>query len=721
MPTADGTLIEAVRSYLGGKEGRQAFFALVRDASQYKALLEALSTPRMRVSDYCEGDAFPDIDRLVADVARSSHDVLLLGVGESVELGCPEALLARLKDLSLSHKVVVACRGARAQLGRLDASDTKFNRRRYVGETCAADFSLIRVAQGIPCPGACEGFRSIIKMLEDGAAGDLLVRSGLPLNTAREIASCYDLLKRRGKTGGVAQGALTEEQWRNYLEDESLEDCGVRSWRSYLKILLTESDDLHPYLGYVASCASTSEAFARLFIEGILGVSLSDPDFGVLYDDRHSLLLQEQVAEEDMAAFVSMARARRGEDAWRYMTDVTQLESAAVIAGIARNGKIPASQELSAVYPDLARYLAHYEFHCQEGAQFSEYFEEYKRQKVLNAVEPAFLEAVNVRARNGERLYNALPARNAVVENLDSDGAFLYWVDALGVEFLGFIQQVAQEMEMDIQVHVARASLPTLTCENKGFYESWGHEKRKIEELDELKHQGIDVGYLEMGAFPIHLSRELEIVRDVLSQAKRKLSAGACRKVVIASDHGASRLAVIHDCENKWAMNEPGEHSGRCCRVSEMDEQPDCAAQENGYWVLANYDRFRGGRKADVEVHGGASFEEVLVPVIELSLSDTKVQLSCLTSEMFTSFKQRAEVKFLSSAPLATPFVRVDDAVTLPARPGTDSGVYAACLNTSLAAGAHEAQVYDGDTLLGVISFTVRKESATDNDEDWFN
>ena len=43
--------------------------------------------------------------------------------------------------------------------------------------------------------------------------------------------------------------------------------------------------------------------------------------------------------------------------------------------------------------------------------------------------------------------------------------------------------------------------------------------------------------------------------------------------------------------------------------------------KENGYWVLANYDRFKGGRPANIEVHGGATLEEVTVPVIEITYS----------------------------------------------------------------------------------------------------
>ena len=75
-------------------------------------------------------------------------------------------------------------------------------------------------------------------------------------------------------------------------------------------------------------------------------------------------------------------------------------------------------------------------------------------------------------------------------------------------------------------------------------------------------------------------------------------------------------------------MNSAGEHSGRCCPINDLDEKPACATEENGWWILANYDRFTGGRLSSVEVHGGATLEEILVPVIEFALPVTNVEVS---------------------------------------------------------------------------------------------
>ena len=103
-------------------------------------------------------------------------------------------------------------------------------------------------------------------------------------------------------------------------------------------------------------------------------------------------------------------------------------------------------------------------------------------------------------------------------------------------------------------------------------------------------------------------------------------------KAIIISDHGASRLAVLHETENIWSMATSGEHSGRCCPVNELNSKPNAAIEENGFWVLANYDRFKGGRKANV-ISG--TFE-VLIALIT-SLPTNPLPFSWMISQAFRS------------------------------------------------------------------------------------
>lgn len=46
--------------------------------------------------------------------------------------------------------------------------------------------------------------------------------------------------------------------------------------------------------------------------------------------------------------------------------------------------------------------------------------------------------------------------------------------------------------------------------------------------------------------------------------------------------------------------------------------------------MLTDYGRFKGSRAANVEVHGGATLEETVVPLIEFTLksgADTEIRL----------------------------------------------------------------------------------------------
>lgn len=53
--------------------------------------------------------------------------------------------------------------------------------------------------------------------------------------------------------------------------------------------------------------------------------------------------------------------------------------------------------------------------------------------------------------------------------------------------------------------------------------------------------------------------------------------------------------------------------------------------EDNGYWVLANYDMFKGGRPGTVEVHGGATLEEVCVPIIEFTRMPENINVEVIT------------------------------------------------------------------------------------------
>ena len=103
--------------------------------------------------------------------------------------------------------------------------------------------------------------------------------------------------------------------------------------------------------------------------------------------------------------------------------------------------------------------------------------------------------------------------------------------------------------------------------------------------------------------------------------------------------------AVINEKENKWEVSEKGIHSGRCCPKTDISEKPQYATEENDFWCLANYDRFKGGRKALVEVHGGATLEEVVVPVITIKKKNNSVNCKLVDNKpIMVSFKKKSRL-----------------------------------------------------------------------------
>ena len=318
-----------------------------------------------------------------------------------------------------------------------------------------------------------------------------------------------------------------------------------------------------------------------------------------------------------------------------------------------------------------------------------------------------------------------LPTRGSLVEQYNDGKNGMIWIDALGVEFLGYIQRICAKIGLKMDVQIGRAVLPTLTSKNKSFYDEWKGPKQQTKRLDDIKHKGEDRINYECdgdGKLPLHIVAELKVIKDALYRAKSLLLQEEVRKVIIASDHGASRLAVINEHQSKHTMSDTtGQHSGRCCPLSETDERPDSATSENGFWVLANYDRFGGGRKASVEVHGGATLEEVIVPVIELTLLDSSITMENLTPTVWSSYNENPVLELFCAANVNKKRLRVGD-VTYEAEKVSNIK-YRFVLDKHKISGPYTAEVLDSDSIIGKISFDIQKRSGEKNskaEDDFF-
>lgn len=739
-------LVNSVKHYLTSTV-KTPFFLFIGDA-QYADIqneLSMLGLDFVPMSRFCrQEDKMPDIDELLtyiqtADVNAKSKKFVITGIGEFLALrGNHEALriLSRLKDFNVGGaKVVLLLRGVASLIAGFQA-DPRFDaRRHYVLNNADCALSLTVAAPSVNL-SAIAGFKALLEELEKGRSKNIIVNTAVNLDnamfTVHKINSVYEAIKYTVKKFTLPVSCGKDEHWAGLLKELNKNSGSLdkifekhrfstnptsdfyhciakgdyNSWL-YFIFLKSKSDVLNnSYLRFALEKTNQYETFVSNILHAIMDVPHTDKRFPLFYSERKTLI--EKFPESDIANFVINSRQVPSESIYM-LTDITRAEREEIIAWLSKHGLI---SQLDSIYPMLVDYLKTYVFKCPDLADLlTNYFESYKRQKLSNTLEHEFLEKVDQLALARE--FNRLPSRNEIIEKIKNDGTFLYWLDALGVEYLGLIEALAHKHNLEMRIYIARAELPTISSINRDFFDAWKGRKEKCDALDETKHKDAGGYNFSTNKLPIHLARELDIIASTIAKAATELTSGHCKHFLIVSDHGASRLAVLRCKEEKYDTDTSGEHSGRCCKFFEPYELP-FAAEENGYLVLADYGRFKGSRAANVEVHGGASLEEVVIPVIELSLKKETITVKLVNKTVTVDFRSGTTITLFINASLKGVSVAINGKY-YPATQ-TDENLYDVHLNDIKKAGDYSANVYEGDNLIGQISINAQGKSGKVND-----
>ena len=739
---------EKVNTYLASSVNTP-FFYFVGD-SRYQNVKEKLTEfglSIVRVSDYCRNDdKLPDIDGLIdhlttADESSNSKKMAVIGLGEYLALrGNNEAasVLSQLKDLNLgTAKAVLLLRGINAQVKGLQ-TDPRFDKRRYsISDKADCDLSITIASPSVDL-SATAGLKALIMRLERGECGNIVVRTAVNLGdaifTVHKISDAYEGIRFTCHSFNLTRLCGNEEQWTALLTElnqnggsfeDVLEQHGFnddlnadfyvrvagldyRNWLYFIALKSKVSTLSNSYLRFVLEITFQFDDFKGNVLNAIIDVLHTDKRFHSFCSERKALVVK--FPESDIADFVINNRKNTAESIYK-LTDNTKTEREEIIAWIARNG-IPS--HLAEIYPALSAYLERYVFKCRNlPTLLTDYFEAYKRQKVSNNLEDGFLANVEDFALN--RKYNRLPTRNEVIDGLNKTDTYLFWLDSLGVEYLAFISELARARGLSLSISIARSELPSITSINRGFFDEWpGNRKEKSDELDDVKHNEAGGYNFENNELPIHLAKELDIIEKVIDKAATELALRHYQRFLIVSDHGASRLAVLRRKEEKYETETKGEHSGRCCKLFEPFDLP-FAAEENGYLVLADYGRFKGSRAANVEVHGGASLEEVVIPVIELTLKNGGINVSLVEPNVTVDFRAGATITLFSNTALKDVSV-ILSGIRYPAIK-IDDNHYKVVLPDIKRAGEYRADIYAGDDLVGKILIMARGKSGKVNDD----
>lgn len=753
-----------VTRYLNNSDDRPRFVNLqnARDLAAFCQHFSVEGNFFRTPADYSAPDEDLRLESLYDELNRLQGKAFLRGFTTQLKLygfNAVERFLQTLAEMtSPIHKLVVICFQC-SEL--LDFHDQRKNQLIYaVDGVPDANPWLCLLGEDFSVPSGsvvASGIQFAALQLEATSTGVAYVRTSkgkrsyphsmIPL---KEQRSFFDALCDIDPSTRELRAAMgTQEQWQQaYQEMQSAGgwhqlfaqklrttsaldlDAVVGNWSRF--------DDYQKWLFFLAlkllgapqnwclqkavTRSETVDDLRRQVYRCLLDEDWRSDDFLQHYQERKSLLdcMSNYDDDAEVLDYIGMTHMH-GIDGIRYLTDATQPERERILEILSHDGNQFSRSELikilEVVYKDLASYLSAYSF---PGCEWlNSYFEEYRYSKVCNYISAPLMELMQKQAI--DRDFFKLPARSSAFNAIDKEGAFLYYIDAMGVEYLGYILCKCKEYDLIAHVTICHAELPTLTFCNKEFFDGFAGQKIKVRELDEIKHHGAEnYDYLQT-KLPLHLIRELEILDDVLRKAKAKLMRNMNSKVLLAADHGGTRMAVIHGKMLNQDYSFHGSHYGRVCTFEEGMPRVPAAAREGDYYVLASYDRFDGGRMPSVEAHGGATLEEAVVPIVELSMRPTNLEIFIMDNVVEYSYKQKPVLTLFSKTPLNNMDILVrgstGDGVRYTAQPSRDGQTFDFVM-PEVRRGTYSVSVYvDGNEVSSGLKFTAKSKAAGFNNK----
>lgn len=718
------------------------------------------------VHDYC-GKGLPQIDALFRDVKKKDCFVVIGLSSYAMLLGKKRAeeLMARLQELSVAgHVIVLLSHMKEIRLSRMQ-QDQHLSYRVLLLEGDPTPLPSIYLAspeENSFGQSVLPNIQALLEKLEQydpvGGETSFAVRTSLHKEVFNEsmysIRSSKGIYKELLRAFPVLKGDLeeswgTKEDWERFaqewkeclswgalaekhfgidahfsaiLEREYEQADTYETWLYWL-LLKVQGASEDAYLSYaLGKSRHWQDLWEHIFLS-LSSLSFQMREFEKYCEGRKRLLEGQAIPATWMSEYQD-AIAQKGRDAIWYLFAGTAWEEKMLFQCLADYDytKEEVMGVLKTHFPDLFAYMKSFTFTMHQKVPerlvplLTKYFDDYKWQKLMNHLTPDFKAQVNTLAEH--RVYNQFPIRSLALSQMKKENTMMYFVDALGVEYLSYISEKCKTYGLLLSIQVVHGELPSITSQNTEFMNPG---VINIKDLDALKHESQTYNY-EKQKIPLHLVAELKAIDDVLQTIRDGLLTKEMKSAIIISDHGATRLAVLNDEEYgaEFIVGESkGQHSGRCCQVEEDPGIP-FAAYENGYAVLANYMRFKGSRKADVEVHGGATLEETLVPLLQISLKPKDPMVEFQPALVQLRKKEVGELLLVTNFDMADPYIIVNGKTY---RGKLDTHRRRAIIPLPDMKRTHDymADIYDGDTLLKEqVAFHVKKEVAKDNLGDIF-
>lgn len=689
--------IQAIDRYLIRSADSTLRLVNVDNPAQMNQLIERYRVKGnefLTVAQYCKPDEKAQTEEMLYAISNKMGNLFVSGFTTFWKLeGEAEVKkqLDRLLHMSVKGHVVVLCYQCEHLLNFADA---RIERLIYVandGEIIGRpEICFYHEADFVPTGTEfVVGIQAIPEAIETRIMMSLAVVTTKPKTAfpyaqfvIQQEESAFDALCRiDGMTSCLQEAWGTEEQWKYALRMLRSEGTWIKVFESQFHTSINldlmiqnllgndeESDWLYfialqmleakncEYLQCVLNNSDSLESMKQHVVRDILELESDMQTYWNRYNERKQLLQDMDIFEQYIPDFCNMVLIKR-EKAIFYLTDCTDEENSILFQTLEQYAEYYDRDTLQQIFlhtnPKLCSYLTVFDF---KNDLLNTYFKQYVWQKLTNHIDPAFEELVEEQAI--KRDYNAiLSPRISCLEQIPERHSYAYFIDALGVEYLGYISDRCRQLELKADIQVARADIPTITVRNKDFLEYFsqkGIEYASVKAIDEYKHKGENDYNYSLTKLPLHLPKELEEIEKVLKKAKYYLTKEQFQQIILVSDHGASRLAVIREHDLTVDVNAKGTHGGRVCDYSDniVSITKALPSDDEQYYVIANYDRFKGGRLPSVETHGGATLEEVAVPLIVLTVKPQEIEIIIENPVVESSIKKPPVIYFYTKTKL---------------------------------------------------------------------